>query len=504
MNKNCKKKLLPFICMTIVLMTVLSGCKGSTAEEKAGSQQNSGKQEKEAAVPSDMTGDVVKIGSAEELEEFRERVNGGETEINGLLTADIDLSSICGEEKGNWQPIEYFNGIFDGNEHTVQGLYIVDTETEEADMGGLFLYLQEDSIIRNVTVEDACLEVVNHAGVITNTSKGRIENCHGSGTVKGLQVGGIAGDGEKFTDCSFSGTVEGRSDAGGIAAIATRAEQCRNEAMVISMDEDSDNSVGGIAAFLSEASGCENVGTIVSYNYAGGIAGTFNKSGVIEDCYNEGDVVSLAYAGGIAGFCEEKTRINRCYSTASVTTGGMAGGIAGRSQGEILNCFQSGTVTTDCETAAALLRDMGQEDFKVPTYTTVIAGGITAMGTEVLNCYTTGSVSVTTENKTNRAAGIATSTEVVKNCYSTASLSGSLTEGIGKTSTEKENCFFSENTAQYISWKNTSTWEESTPTAAAAFTDGTVLNALNEGAESLGDDYSAWKQGTDSPCFEWE
>lgn len=476
MNKNRKKKLLPFICMIIVLTTVLSGCKGSTAEEKTGSQQNSGKQEKEVAVPSDMTGDVVKIGSAEDLEEFRERVNGGETEINGLLTADIDLSSICGEEKGNWQPIEYFNGIFDGNEHTVQGLYIVDTETEEADMGGLFLYLQEDSIIRNLTVEDACLEVVNHAGVITNTSKGRIENCHGSGTVKGLQVGGIAGDGETFTDCSFSGTVEGRSDAGGIAAIATLAEQCRNEAMVISMDEDSDNSVGGIAAFLSEASGCENVGTIVGYNYA----------------------------GGIAGFCEEKTRINRCYSTASVTTGGMAGGIAGRSQGEILNCFQSGTVTTDCETAAALLRDMGQEDFKVPTYTTVIAGGITAMGTEVLNCYTTGSVSVTTENTTNRAAGIATSTEVVKNCYSTASLSGSLTEGIGKTSTEKENCFFSENTAQYISWKNTSTWEESTPTAAAAFTDGTVLNALNEGAESLGDDYSAWKQGTDSPCFEWE
>lgn len=68
----------------------------------------------------------MEIGSAEELEEFRNRVNEGEWGLNAVLTADIDLSSVCGEGVGSWTPIaptdsgQTYNGVFDGGGHEIK------------------------------------------------------------------------------------------------------------------------------------------------------------------------------------------------------------------------------------------------------------------------------------------------------------------------------------------------------------------------------------------------
>ena len=71
-----------------------------------------------AAEPATTTIDGVtyyQIGTAEDLKWFADQVtNNGQKQINGILTADIDLSSVCSETLGSWTPIRSYQGIFDG------------------------------------------------------------------------------------------------------------------------------------------------------------------------------------------------------------------------------------------------------------------------------------------------------------------------------------------------------------------------------------------------------
>ena len=69
------------------------------------------------AAPIESSG-VYQIGTAEDLLWFAQEVNGGNTGISGVLTADIDMSAVA-----NWPGIgtnhKPFSGSFDGKGHTV-------------------------------------------------------------------------------------------------------------------------------------------------------------------------------------------------------------------------------------------------------------------------------------------------------------------------------------------------------------------------------------------------
>lgn len=85
------------------------------------------------------TTEQYNIGTAQELWDFAEEVNGGNT-FDGIivnLTADIDLE--C-DENNQWIPIGkaegdiinvpqfYFRGTFEGNNHYIKGIYIESNE----------------------------------------------------------------------------------------------------------------------------------------------------------------------------------------------------------------------------------------------------------------------------------------------------------------------------------------------------------------------------------------
>ena len=59
-----------------------------------------------------------------------------------MLTDDIDLSSVCGEESdSSWAPIgpdfdHAYTGAFDGGGHTIEGLYV--SINSEETCAGLF------------------------------------------------------------------------------------------------------------------------------------------------------------------------------------------------------------------------------------------------------------------------------------------------------------------------------------------------------------------------------
>ena len=159
------------------------------------------------------------VTSADGLMNIAKLVNGGKTDINITLTADIDLTG------KNWTPIgtDYDNsykGTFDGGGHTITGL----TFTTNDEYAGLFGYLNRAGTVKNVVMEG--VQITSNQiyggsiGGVVGSSWGTIENCSVSGSISGtVYVGGVVGVqiGGSITGCSSSATVKGMVDVGGVA-----------------------------------------------------------------------------------------------------------------------------------------------------------------------------------------------------------------------------------------------------------------------------------------------
>ena len=105
-------------------------------------------------------GDFYLISNADELRLFASMVNGGQTSINGRLTADIMLNDISNWESwettaptNSWTPIgsdaNQFTGTLDGDGHSVSGIYINST----ADYQGLVGCLGSGGALQNLGVK---------------------------------------------------------------------------------------------------------------------------------------------------------------------------------------------------------------------------------------------------------------------------------------------------------------------------------------------------------------
>ena len=159
------------------------------------------------------------VTSADGLMNVAELVNGGKSDINITLTADIDLTG------KDWTPIgtDYDNsykGTFDGGGHTITGL----TFTTNDEFAGLFGWLDRAGSVKNVVMEG--VQITSNQiyggsiGGVVGSSWGTIENCSVSGSISGtVYVGGVVGVqiGGSITGCSSSATVKGMVDVGGVA-----------------------------------------------------------------------------------------------------------------------------------------------------------------------------------------------------------------------------------------------------------------------------------------------
>ena len=159
------------------------------------------------------------VTSADGLMNIAKLVNGGKTDINITLTADIDLTG------KDWTPIgtDYDNsykGTFDGGGHTITGL----TFTTNDEFAGLFGWLNRAGTVKNVVMEG--VQITSNQiyggsiGGVVGSGWGTIENCSVSGSVSGtVYVGGVVGVqiGGSITGCSSSATVKGMVDVGGVA-----------------------------------------------------------------------------------------------------------------------------------------------------------------------------------------------------------------------------------------------------------------------------------------------
>lgn len=219
-----------------------------------------------------LVGGVYQIGTASELIWFADAVNTGSQSIKGKLTADIALNA-AGSTANKWTPIgtqtSPFKGTFDGDGHTVSGMYIDSNQ----DYAGFF-----GSVSIPYEASEDTPEVINSEYVMLHSTVS-IKNINITNAVVngGFCTGGIVGYAENLgiSDCSFSGAVTS-----------------------------SGNSVGGIigqAYYYTVVSRCHSSGTVKGNQRNGGIAGFANGNSVVVKCYSDSAVSGGYYVGGIAG-----------------------------------------------------------------------------------------------------------------------------------------------------------------------------------------------------------
>ncbi|MBO4539438.1 MAG: hypothetical protein J5781_04120, partial [Clostridia bacterium] len=439
------------------------------------------------------------ITNKAEMELFRDIANGqnGATKNRNAcakLTADIDLE---GDYNHQWMPIGYGNsnserycGIFDGNGHTISGLYFYDMDSYNA---GLFGYIDQNGsdvgTIKDLTVEGSitacygagivgqiysidCIvkNCVNKATVtgksgnlgdptaagITRENSGTIINCINEGALYGTRVGGIACF--NYTDDSSKGIID-----------------CVNNGTVTGIDANHHNYLGGIVAAGNDGyiTGCVNNG-IISTSYAptsyvffvGGISG--QNMGTITYCVNNGDIsVGMgnfnAYVGGIVGMQNSQSAVGTVSRV-------------------IADCVNNGDVTFRGASASF------DRKYRVGG----IVGNVTYdYSCTINNCYNAGQVvaySTAYENGHQIAGGIigyvdaeVQSTNLtVENCYNIGGLTGSDTgEIIGSGSATITNC-------RYLAA------ETNAETGALAQADFAIVNSFTDW--SFGDVWSMYQE----------
>ena len=378
-----------------------------------------------------------------------------------VLTADIalnDTSNFANWESEPpayvWEPIgaaskdiergyAEFCGVFDGQGHTISGLYSLSSllHDKETTAGGLFGEADRAQI-RNVNLTDSMLlaEEKQYAGLLVGyDSSSVIENCHVSGRLIVDHVydsGGVAGCvySDVFANCSFSGSIVAENisgDVGGVCGtLSSTGERLVNNASIEVRNSPVLSACGGVVGTVrATLRDSRNDGSVTVYGESeniGGVCGKVSASsspvkdengkalkdengkwievpenGEIIGCTNNGSVIAResTEVGGIAGigfscFRDEGFMIlQNCVNTGAVTglenVGGIAGNITSYYAGyQLQQCVNTGSVTGNTRVAG------------------IVGSANTTMGASVIeDCENRGSVIAASE-KGGTAGGI--------------------------------------------------------------------------------------------------
>ena len=294
--------------------------------------------------------DPFLIRNLDDLLKFRDEMKNTEGNTFGAgkyykVVNDIDAN-------GQNIIIYTFAGTFDGDNHTISGLNISNTNSNNT---GLFKLLKETGVIKNLTVSGFVNGTNNRTGGIVGNNEGTIENCINNAQITGTQeVGGIAGYSKKaITNCINNGSVTGTEIyVGGIVGwidSASTLKKCINYGNVGGTGT---TGVGGIVGCAkSLVSDCTNYGTITGNENIGGIVGeTSENSNGVKNCTNHGSITGTSNVGGIVGYnlYKENASISSCSNLGQVSgTSTAVGGLVGQMQGnKITSSSNYGTVTS--------------------------------------------------------------------------------------------------------------------------------------------------------------
>jgi len=283
-----------------------------------------------------------------------------------------------------------FSGVFDGQGYTISGLYI---NRPLEPYVGMFGYTKGASI-KNLNIESADFLASKYVGGLVGYTFNNVElldgyksyfhNCHviNSKIVAGSYVGGFAGNmyfdvvtnssvqdidltansysggfvGEftyraSIDSCYSTGKINTYGDNnGGFAGRSVGSCSITNS--YSSCNIEGNQQIGGFVGYFGRTGLIENCyanGTAKAYSYyglVGGFVGYINNGDIV-NCYSSGDVTTIdLFAGGFVGYGDagDYSHITKCYSTGNVYGRRYLGGFAAQYDGKITYSYATGTV----------------------------------------------------------------------------------------------------------------------------------------------------------------
>ena len=179
--------------------------------------------------------DYYEIANYGNLIWFQRAVDAGNVNINARLTSNIAANenlldssgNVQGTPKYNWTPIgrgysnssDSYNGIFDGADYSISGLYTNST----GNICGFFGQVNNGTI-KNLSIVDSYFggNSCMYAGtfVAYDWNDGNIENCYSNATIVGQYFcGGVAGRTRgTVSNCLYNGKIKGFSYSNAIVS----------------------------------------------------------------------------------------------------------------------------------------------------------------------------------------------------------------------------------------------------------------------------------------------
>jgi hypothetical protein len=213
---------------------------------------------------------LTEIATAEMLKFFAMMVNSGHSFESVALTADIVLNPDYVDEWESWEALtpeaaqaqgleqwtpignlsNPFQGTFDGQGHTISGIYI----NNEDEFQGLFG--ENSGTIQNVGVVKSFIKGYRYVGGVVGLNSTNITNSYNTGTVMGIRsdVGGVVGN--NYFDANVSNSYNtGKVTGKGVSAEYVGGVVGRNFGPItnsyntgaVSMVEAEPRGVGGVA-----------------------------------------------------------------------------------------------------------------------------------------------------------------------------------------------------------------------------------------------------------------
>ncbi len=196
-----------------------------------------------AVAPKLNESNIYEISNAGELHWFRDFVNSGNVNANAILTCDITdnkgvltgYGTVASDVSAfrSWTPIGNatykYNGHFDGQGYTINGIYMNDSARS---YGGLFGYTASNAVIEKVGVDYSYFKGNQYVGGICGYNGGVIENSYTfyTVTIGSSYVGGITGyNNATIKSCYNAGTVNANNYIGGVSGSGSadaRIENC--------------------------------------------------------------------------------------------------------------------------------------------------------------------------------------------------------------------------------------------------------------------------------------
>lgn len=336
--------------------------------------------------------DPYQIATAEQLALLSDVVGDSETDASYRkayykLVADITInegSSVTTWETSapefSWTPIGKtyysFQGVFDGDGHTISGLYVnLDCDESSTSIGGLFA--DNDGIIKNVNVDNSyiCISgLLKDIGAIAgkNGKDATISNCNVNAIIDCYDAtcGGVVGENSGTVDnCKFLGSITEKrehsfTEIGGIVGQSSgKVINCTNNGTITS-DKIAIAYAGGIVANLSDGTveNCINNGTVLCSN------GKVPEDKSLDIYGNQvGGIVGKIYSSSIGGeeFQNKDIAVVNCTNNGDVSGGMSAAGVVAYAVNDgskyfvkISNCTNNGKVICESK-AAGIVADAG-------------------------------------------------------------------------------------------------------------------------------------------------